>query len=400
MTTHGRTRPIHRTLLAVALAGLLTAVVGCGGDDGTATADEDGVSTTIEAADTETEVGGDADDPSEVVTWVRVDAPDDCMCSDGSPFAFYIRGADPTKLLFFLEGGGACFDATSCDPSSERYTPSLRPETEAMATAGTGSGLLDVNDERNPLRDHTIVYVPYCTGDVHLGDATTDYGNGVVMQHKGARNVRAAIAETVDRFRQVEELVVAGVSAGSIPSPLVAGLLADEVPDARVTVVADGSGGYPNEPGIVSYVGGKWGAFNNVPDWPETEGITPERWNFAELFVASGKRHPDIVFTRHDFAFDRTQVSYAGMAGFDASRLDQAMDATEDLVEAGGVDLLTFMQPGDDHTILTRDRVFDEELDGVRYIDWLTAVIERKPLEGRPPADVHCTDCTVGVDGK
>ena len=26
-----------------------------------------------------------------------------------------------------------------------------------------------------------MVFVPYCTGDVHIGNATTDYGDGVVV---------------------------------------------------------------------------------------------------------------------------------------------------------------------------------------------------------------------------
>ena len=66
----------------------------------------------------------------------------------------------------------------------------LSGDADRMAAAGTGDGLLDVADARNPLRDYSIVYVPYCTGDVHLGDSTTDYGNGVVIQHKGAVNSR------------------------------------------------------------------------------------------------------------------------------------------------------------------------------------------------------------------
>ena len=35
-------------------------------------------------------------------------------CADGSEFAFWERRADPTKVVFFLDGGGACFDATTC----------------------------------------------------------------------------------------------------------------------------------------------------------------------------------------------------------------------------------------------------------------------------------------------
>lgn len=236
--------------------------------------------------------------------WEHVDAPPDCMCSDGSPFAYFVHRADPHKVLFFLEGGGACFDAWH--PDSDRYTVKLSGDTNRMAAAGTGDGLLDVADARNPLRDYSIVYVPYCTGDVHLGDSTTDYGNGVVVQHKGAVNSSAAMA-VKERFpTQIIPWSPASPRGRSLHrSP--PGCCRTDSPEATITVVADGSGGYPNEPGLVSYVGGQWGTFKHVPDWPETTGMTPEQWNFAQLYVASHRHDPDIVFTRHDFTFDRTR---------------------------------------------------------------------------------------------
>ena len=47
-------------------------------------------------------------------TWERVVPGGDCECADGSEFAFWERRADPTKVVFFLDGGGACFDAETC----------------------------------------------------------------------------------------------------------------------------------------------------------------------------------------------------------------------------------------------------------------------------------------------
>ena len=44
----------------------------------------------------------------------------DCMCADGSEFAFWERRADPTKIVFFLDGGGSCFDATTCAFTGDR----------------------------------------------------------------------------------------------------------------------------------------------------------------------------------------------------------------------------------------------------------------------------------------
>jgi hypothetical protein len=46
--------------------------------------------------------------------WERVVPGGDCECADGSEFAFWERRAGPTKVVFFLDGGGACFDAKTC----------------------------------------------------------------------------------------------------------------------------------------------------------------------------------------------------------------------------------------------------------------------------------------------
>ena len=46
--------------------------------------------------------------------WERIVPGGDCACADGSEFAFWQRRADPEKVVFYLDGGGICFDATTC----------------------------------------------------------------------------------------------------------------------------------------------------------------------------------------------------------------------------------------------------------------------------------------------
>ena len=320
------------------------------------------------------------------IEWDTVMAPDDCMCGDGSPFNFFVREASPTKVLFFFEGGGACFSAESCDPASQTYK---RSAGTAGDLAERSSGIFDVSNPANPFADYSIVYVPYCTGDVHIGNSTTDYGDGVVVQHKGFVNGSTALAALVDRFPDASEIVVAGESAGSVPTPLYAGLTADEFPDARITVLADGSGAYPDVPGINAVIGGAWGTINAVPDWPVNEGVTAETWSFPGLFVKAGTHAPNITFARHDYAFDRTQVFFAGLAGIPADDLVSLIDQNEAQIEAGGVTLYSYITPGDDHTVLGGNAFYTQTVNGVLLVDWVTALVT-----GEPIADVHCTVCT------
>jgi hypothetical protein len=36
------------------------------------------------------------------------------VCSDGSPYRFYVSPGDPKKVVLDFQGGGACWDAATC----------------------------------------------------------------------------------------------------------------------------------------------------------------------------------------------------------------------------------------------------------------------------------------------
>jgi len=308
----------------------------------------------------------------------------DCQCSDGSEFSFYVREADPTKVVLFFQGGGACFSAETCagaDATSKLTTGPADNPNDA-------DGIFDLSDERNPLADHSFVYVPYCTGDVHLGDNTQEYSPEVTIQHKGFVNGTAALDHLVATFPDAEELLVTGESAGSIPSPLFAGLASDELPDAEITVLGDGSGAYEDVPAVNAGIGSLWGTTNATPDWPETEGLTPEEWSIPGLYIYSGAHDPDIVFARHDYAYDGVQAAFGAATGSTDPDLLISIDGNEEQIEATGVDLLSYVAPGSGHTTLSQDNFYRERVQGVRFVDWVTSLVNGEPVE-----DVHCERC-------
>lgn len=334
-----------------------------------------------------TEASAPTTDPAAVLAgFEQVAAPDDCMCGDGSEFHFWMRHRDPAKVLFYFEGGGACFSPETCDPSNPAYKTAIGHDA---TLSDLGEGIWDDTNPENPFRDWSVVWVPYCTGDVHIGNNTADYGNGVVVEHKGYVNGVAALDALVAAFPDAEHVVVSGESAGSVPDPLYAGLAADLLPDARITVLADGSGAYPDVPGINALIGGLWGTMNAVPDWPENEGQTVESWSFPGLFIQAGTHAPRITFARHDYAFDRTQAFFSSLAGIAADDLVQLIDKNEAQVEAAGLTLLSYISPGDDHTILSKDELYGHEVDGVRLIDWIAALL----VDPTTVTDNHCADC-------
>ncbi len=315
--------------------------------------------------------------------WASIPGGDDCRCSDGSPFELWQRPADPTKVVLFLEGGGACFDAETCGPASPIYTTSL----ELGATPGNG-GIFDADNAENPFAEYSVVYVPYCTGDVHLGDRVNEYSDSVTINHGGFGNASKGLDTVLADYPDVEQLVVAGSSAGSIPAPTFAGLAADALPDVDIVAFGDASGAYPDVPELNAQLGGDWGVLANVPDWPVNEGLTAEEFSFPGQWVAAGTQHPDITFARFDNAADGVQTFFAGLLGIDTSDLLGLIDSTEAQIEAAGVPVASYIAPGSGHTILGSDGLYELEVDGVRLVDFLTSLVE-----GDVPADVSCTEC-------
>lgn len=332
----------------------------------------------------EPEEPGPHPDP-DPATWQEVTPGGDCQCSDGSEFNLWVREASPEKVVLYLEDGGACFSAETCDPANELYNVSITEGPD-------GEGIFDFDREGNPFADHSVVYVPYCTADVFLGNAATEYAPGLTVQHKGSVNGTAALDHLVAAFPAATDVVVLGESAGSVGAPLYGGLVADRLPEARVTVLADSSGSYPGAPEITGLVSSAWGVDNAIPDWPETAGLTAEQWSsFPGLFARSGRHDPGIVFARHDYAYDEHQASWFPHVGLDPGDLLARIDANEAEIEAAGVGLASYIAPGEEHTVLTEDRFYTEEVDGRPLVTWVAELIAGDPVD-----DVHCAECAAG----
>ncbi|HQV59069.1 MAG TPA: pectin acetylesterase-family hydrolase, partial [Ilumatobacteraceae bacterium] len=282
--------------------------------------------------------------------------------------------------------GGACFSAETCDPVAGRYKTAIGADEDPSKLA---TGIFDRTNPDNPLADYSLVFVPYCTGDVHIGNADHDYGNGLTVHHRGFLNGSAALDTLAAEFPNAEHVVVAGESAGSVATPLFAGLAADRLPKAAITVIADGSGAYPDVPAVNATVGAIWGTSNVIPDWPVNKGMTAADYSIPGLFVQSGKHAPRIVFGRYDYAFDQTQEFFAGIAGFSPDRLIEMIDQNETQIEAKGVTIHSYTASGNDHTILHTPEFYTQTVNGTKLVDWITNLVA-----GKPDADVHCTACT------
>jgi hypothetical protein len=164
-----------------------------------------------------------------------------CITSTSTPFAFQVIPGETDKLLFYLQGGGACWDQASL--------------SAGLCTTDVGiqgaNGVFDRTDSRNRFKSHTIVHVNYCSGDVHAGNVVVNYTDksGVPAQQKGLVNAQATLDWVVGQVKAgflssvFTEVIVMGCSAGSIGAQLWGKPVLSALPHKMGAVVADSYAG-------------------------------------------------------------------------------------------------------------------------------------------------------------
>jgi hypothetical protein len=354
---------LYRLLALAALAVGAALLASCGADE------TDGPGTTP---------GEPVPLPAGEWTWIELEGS---ICSDGSPTGIAVNpGPGPAPdLLVFLDGGGACWDAATCFgfadlPPAAKPGPFGRAEFEARRQDIPGS-LLDREAPGNPYRGFTLAFVPYCTGDVHAGDASRDYaGAPRRYHHHGRRNVAAAGDYLAAHLPAPARLVVSGASAGGFGALLAHDALRPRWPAAKGYLVDDS--GPPLVGNDFSPVlRAAW-----TVAWRLDEAVLPvcgdacardlsllvpalaERWPADRLALLSRMRD-DVI---------RAFVGL-GPAAFETALLRLRDERFSPL----GGQAATFYVPGSGHTMLGDPARF--EAGGVALPEWLRRQVEDDP---------------------
>jgi hypothetical protein len=169
--------------------------------------------------------------------WTWIPFPD-AFCTDALPTGFgssttglAVSWGPPgsTDVVLFLQGGGACWDFLTCGgaqgivPRTASAGP-FGPTEFAAVHAGYPGSWIRRENLPAPLAGATIVFVPYCTGDVHAGDRITTYASplpglpAVTWHHVGHANMKAFLKRLGPTFERPAKVVVSGASAGGFGS--------------------------------------------------------------------------------------------------------------------------------------------------------------------------------------
>ncbi|CAE8593962.1 unnamed protein product [Polarella glacialis] len=180
-------------------------------------------------------------------TIVRPGGQTSCLDSSGGEYAFLVTPGDTDKLLFYLQGGGACWD-----PISWAIGACTKNITFAFDTSGmrSGKGMFNPSNGENVYQKFTIVEILYCSGDGHVGNTTRNFtdssGDGYRKPQVGHQNVKAALDWTLaNTDAKLSQLTITGDSAGALGTQAWANsLLQEKFKYEKANVIVDSYAAY------------------------------------------------------------------------------------------------------------------------------------------------------------
>ncbi|MBA2542087.1 MAG: hypothetical protein H0V17_20775 [Deltaproteobacteria bacterium] len=157
-------------------------------------------------------------------TWLKIEPPG-VVCGNNTQYKLFANFSDKSdNLVVVFEPGGACWDYASCTGQDGiRGAANIDgiPD-DHWELAPFISPFLSRFDDTNPSRDWNMIYVPYCTADVHTGNKTVTYSNegapDVEFHHDGHEVVQKVVSYLDGEFTHVPKLLVTGCSAGGVGS--------------------------------------------------------------------------------------------------------------------------------------------------------------------------------------
>jgi hypothetical protein len=365
---------MDRTLRACLVATIL--VSACGGDSGSeGTPDGGGTGGGPDAAP----IGTGIDAPPLQWTFIEIEGSR-CMNDTATGIGVNIN-PDSRELLVYLEGGGACFNQFTCQGVA--HQDGFGEATFNQIANDFGSrGLFNRNAETNPFRDHSYVFVPYCTGDIHAGSAEQGFGGRVQV---GYLNMGLYLDRLVPAFQGATSVVLAGSSAGGFGALYNFDRVQEAFGDIPVSLVDDS--GPPMSTDYLTaclqdLVWDTWDLEASIP--ADCTDCTTEAGGLVNSMGFLADKYPDNRFGLISSLEDGTIRLFYGMGypscanpqvPMDAAAFTAGLDELADEILAPHENFRVFYLEGGLHVWLFDEPLSSVEVDGTTLDTWLRALI-------------------------
>ena len=285
-------------------------------------------------------------------------AGDGPLCLDGSEYTMATRDLGSDELMIFLEGGGACWSDICL--------------ATASASAGIPSvGLTDPNRTDNPAMGWSQVYLPYCDGSLHIGDADTDTDGDDVTDRfqRGLHNLSASLDVAASTFPSPSRILLAGNSGGGYGTIFALPLVRSLYPGIPIEVVNDsGVGvGRPGAPEFIVQLMEEWNTEHFLPESCDDTCIG-EDGHLTEYLIWQLDEDEDVRLSMLSYTGDPVIADFFLQIGKDAFSVT-LREEMQQLEDAHPARMHSMIAEGVGHTFVQLSP--DKVVDGVAVLDWI-----------------------------
>ena len=312
----------------------------------------------------------------EPMAWKYFEIPG-TKCNDGTPAGFSVNyNPASTKVVIFLEGGGACFN---------KYCESLFTRGGNEPSTGV---IFDRGNTANPVRDWSWVYVPYCSGDVYGGQGEAMLA-GKQRYFYGYSNFTAFLERWVPTF-DADHVLLTGSSAGGFGAAVNYAQTQRAFGDAPVTLIDDSGPPMSAEvfpPCLQSLWRTTWGLDKTLLVECGDDCDNPDDF-ISDMFDHLRSEFPDMhggVFSSTGDQTIRAFAGYGWAGGYNMCKdIPTAVTATvyqaglnqlRDKAIAGGPGFGTFYVLGSGHTILRGSAFYSTMMGGTSLTQWIEGTL-------------------------
>lgn len=313
-------------------------------------------------------------DAGAALTWI-FDPESGPVCMRGDDYSVSLRpGTDPSKLLVFLQGGGACWSELCL---AYHLAPPGVPET----------GVLDPADPDNPFADWNVLYLPYCDGSLFIGDVSVDADqDGTVdrVQH-GLQNLSAGLDVARVEVPDATHVVLGGASAGGFATIPATMLVRLTWPEARLDVFDDSGVGVARagEPDYLETI------FDDFDAWdllPSSCHDCYARGHLTDLLDWQLRQDPNLKLAGMSSHQDAV-ISQTFLGIEPADFQDSLFEEVTRLETAWPGRYAGYLTAGADHTVVLSTPA-STAIDGVTAYEWLAGLVDDtgawRPLRDPP----------------
>jgi len=315
------------------------------------------------------------------------------ICAFGTPYHYFVKRGSVNKLVMYYQGGGACWDYNTCV-----FVGTFDTEVDPLSWDNPDNnqvGFGDLNNPNNPFKDWNIVFVPYCTGDIHFGDSLPSYG-GTPTRHKGWHNARTAEKWAREHFVAPEEIFVTGSSAGSYGAFFNAPLHHEVWPDSKFSVLGDGGNGIIT-PSFLQNEFNQWNFMAHLPsNIPGVVEAITDGTGIPAYTKAVADYYPNSAWGHYSSSYDGGAGGQTGFynvmlnlhplvilnwpSWWNASCAWNSIMRTQAIATAAAApnNYRYYIGTGSRHTMYGSNKVYTDTSGGVPLIvDWVNAMRDR-----------------------